>query len=157
MHSVIHSGLKLHEFSHGERFAAFMHKDGRASIGKAVVDSSRVDRAPNCYFQGGGRHPRPDEVATWCLLGKDGAGPEETWPVWHDASEHPMQGDIIVYWDTLKCRQRYSGPYWHVGTFGTENYRFQGAAGPFVSGEPWSLVKSWAKLDDLVAWLGLSS
>lgn len=153
----IYAGPKLKEFPHGERYAAFMLNNGNASLGKAVVDASRVDLPPKCYFQGGGMHPRAEEVSAWCLLGEDGLGPAETWPIWHSASILPKKGDKIVYWDTDKCRKNYSGPYWHQGEFGTENYRFQGASGPFVSGEPWSLVKSWVKRDDLVAWLGLPS
>lgn len=155
MKPIIYTGLQLNEFSHGERFAAFVMKDGRSFLGKAVVDTSRVDRPPNRYFQGGRMHPKPENVSSWCLLGDGGQGPEETWPIWQDASTLPKKGSKIVYWDTLKCRKGYSGPYWHLGEFGTENYRFQGASGPFVSGEPWTLVKSWATLEGLITWLGL--
>lgn len=156
MKPVIYAGRNLKEFSRGERFAAFILPDGTAALGKAVVDATRADLFPKCYFQGGGKFPRADQVSAWCLLGDRGLGPDEAWPIWQPASVLPQKGDRIVYWDTELSRKNYSGPYWHQGEFGTENYRYQGASGPFVSGDPWSAVKSWVKLDDLIAWLGLA-
>jgi len=155
MQPKVYPGRSLREFARGQRYAAFVLHDGSAHLGKAVVDATRVDKAPNCYFQGAGNSLGAERISVWCLLGDHGQGPDENWPIWQDPSVLPQKGAQIVYWDTETARKSYSGPYWHVGTFGTENYRYQGASGPFVSGEPWQEVKSWARLADLISWLGL--
>ena len=155
MQPKAYPGRALRDFSRGERFVAFVLHDGTAHLGKAVVDATRVDQVPNCYFQGPFMTPGAEQISVWCLLGEYGKGPDETWPIWKEPEVLPQKGDQIVYWDSEAARKNYSGPYWHVGTFGTENHRYQGASGPFVSGEPWSLVKSWVRLEELISWLGL--
>ena len=154
MQQQIYAGRTLREFARGQRYAAFLINDGTAHLGRAVVDEMRVDQPARCYFQSACSIYEVTEVKVWTPL-QATHGPCESWPIWKAATEHPAMGEIIVYWDTDAIRQSYSGPYWHVGTFGTENRRFQNASGPFVSGEPWSGVKSWATLEELVSWLGL--
>lgn len=155
MQPKAYPGRALREFSRGQRFAAFVLHNGNAHLGRAVVDAMRVDQAPRCYFQGPLMTPAAEQIKVWCLLGVNGEGPDESWPIWQDPTVLPQKGDEIVYWDTDRARQSYSGPYWHTATFGTENYRYQGASGPFVGGEPWCTVKSWVKLEELISWLGL--
>ena len=155
MHPKIYGGRALRNCSKGQRFAAFVLHDGTAHLGKAVVDATRVDQPPKLYFQGPFMTPSSEKISVWCLLGSNGDGPDESWPIWQDPTVFPKKGEEIVYWDTEAARMSYSGPYWHVGTFGTDNRRYQGASGPFVSGEPWTVVKSWVKLEELICWLGL--